>query len=144
VRIRKNTPDNDNGREVRSRLRQQLARLRQERARLEGEMVALTRGRLVAGSLIVKYKRCNKGGCRCTRGEPHGPFWYVSQAVGGRTVMRFLRAAWVERVRAACGRARRWRRARARLVVVQQQILGVLDRLGALATMELERLVGKR
>lgn len=106
--------------------------------------MALTYQSLVAGSLIVKYKRCNKGGCRCTRGEPHGPFWYVSQTVGGRTVMRFLRAAWVGRIRAAFARARRWRAGRARLVVVQQQILGLLDRLEALAMVDLDRLVGRR
>lgn len=64
--------------------------------------------------------------------------------MGGRTVMRFLRAAQVGRVRAAFARAQRWRRGRARLVVVQQQIIGLLDRLGDLATVDLERLVGKR
>jgi hypothetical protein len=107
-------------------------------------MLGLTRASLAAGSLIVKYKRCNKGGCRCTRGEPHGPFWYVSQAVGGRTVMHFLRAAWVVRVRAAFERAKRWRQRRAALVRLQARILGLLDRLAEEATVPLARLERKR
>lgn len=124
----------------RSRLRQELHRLFQRRARLEEELLRLSYQPLVAGSLITKYKRCNKGGCRCTRGEPHGPYWYLSQTVGGRTVMRFLRAAWVGRVRAAYERTKRWRQRRAAWVRGQQQILRRLDRLAEEARVSLERL----
>lgn len=130
----------DPGKALRSRVRQELARLFQARARLEEELLGLTHQPLVAGSLITKYKRCNKGGCRCTRGEPHGPFWYLSQTVGGRTVMRFLRAAWVSRVRAAYERTKRWRQRRAAWVRMQQQILRRLDRLAEGAAVSLERL----
>jgi hypothetical protein len=29
-------------------------------------------------SLIVKWQKCGKNGCRCTEGFPHGPyFWYL-------------------------------------------------------------------
>ncbi len=126
-----------------SQLRLQFHRLRQERARLERELIALPRQPLVAGSLIAKYKRCNKGGCRCTRGELHGPFWYLSQTVGGRTVMRFLRAAWVGRVRMAYGRTKQWRQRRAQRVRVERRILRLLDRLAAQATVPLERLERK-
>lgn len=133
-----NTPDS--GKALRSRVRQELERLFQARARLEADLIALSYQPLVAGSLITKYKRCNKGGCRCTRGEPHGPFWYLSQTVGGRTVMRFLRAAWVSRVRAAYERTKRWRQRRAAWVRMQQQILRRLDRLAEEATVPVERL----
>jgi hypothetical protein len=142
VEIDSHTPDSS--RAARSRFRQQVQRLQVERSRLEDEMLALARETLVAGSLIVKYKRCNKGGCRCTRGEPHGPFWYVSQTVSGRTVMHFLRAAWVGRVRAACARAKRWRQRRAALVRLQARLLGLMDRLAAEATVPLARLERKR
>lgn len=112
----------------------------QERGQVEQALMALTHHALVVGSLITKYKRCNKGGCRCTRGELHGPFWYVSQTVGGKTVMRFLRAADVGRVRPAAERAKRVRQLRARLVRIQGRILAVVDRLVQGATMPLERL----
>lgn len=106
--------------------------------------MALTYHPLVGGSLITKYKRCNKGGCRCTRGEPHGPFWYLSQTVGGKTVMRFLRAADVGRVRPAAERAKRVRQWRARLVRLQGRMLAMLDRLVRAATVPLEHLEEER
>jgi len=38
----------------------------------------------VAGSLVEQHRKCGKEGCRCTRGELHGPYVYLS--VAGRLV----------------------------------------------------------
>src|SRR5512140_3215292 len=38
----------------------------------------------LAGSLVEQRRRCGKEGCRCTRGELHGPYVYLS--VAGRMV----------------------------------------------------------
>jgi hypothetical protein len=38
----------------------------------------------LAGSLVEQRRRCGKEGCRCTRGELHGPYAYLS--VAGRMV----------------------------------------------------------
>ena len=38
----------------------------------------------VVGSLVEQHRKCGKEGCRCTQGEPHGPYVYVS--VAGRLV----------------------------------------------------------
>ncbi len=80
------------------------------------------------------YKACNKGGCKCTRGELHGPFWYLSWSEGGRTRMYFVKAAGRAPVRAAALRYRRWRQRRAQLVKLGRQILAGLDALEAMAT----------
>jgi len=34
--------------------------------------------RLLRGSLIERYKRCGKPGCKCARGPGHGPKYYLS------------------------------------------------------------------
>jgi hypothetical protein len=34
----------------------------------------------MAGSLVEQHRTCGKEGCRCTRGEPHGPYVYLSVA----------------------------------------------------------------
>ncbi len=137
-----NTPDHR--RATRSELRQRLVQLRQVRQRLEDELMMLTHQPLVAGSLIAKYKRCNKGECRCTRGELHGPFWYLSQTIQGRTVMRFIRAAEVARVRPAYLRTKQWRQRRAQLVRVGTRMLQLLDRLAEEATVGLDALERRR
>jgi|SRR5664280_685105 hypothetical protein len=40
----------------------------------------------LAGSLVEQHRRCGKEGCRCARGELHGPYVYLSvgRARGGR------------------------------------------------------------
>lgn len=34
--------------------------------------------------------RCGKKGCRCSRGELHGPYWYAYWAEGGRTRSEYI------------------------------------------------------
>jgi uncharacterized protein DUF6788 len=41
-------------------------------------------GAFLAGSLTEQRRRCGKEGCRCARGELHGPYAYLS--VAGRMV----------------------------------------------------------
>jgi hypothetical protein len=33
---------------------------------------------ILRGSLITRYKRCGKPGCKCARGRGHGPKYYLS------------------------------------------------------------------
>jgi hypothetical protein len=51
------------------------------------------------GSLVAVYRKCGKPTCHCATGEKHGPAWYLSQHVNGRTRMRFVPTAQLDRVR---------------------------------------------
>lgn len=59
-----------------SRLRQKVGVLRARRTRLEN--VALRSQAMVRGSLLELMRKCGKAGCRCQRGELHGPNFYLS------------------------------------------------------------------
>ena len=50
----------------------------------------------LAGSLVEQRRRCGKEGCRCARGELHGPYAYLS--VAGRMV--YVPAVLADAVRA--------------------------------------------
>jgi hypothetical protein len=50
----------------------------------------------LAGSLVEQRRRCGKVGCRCARGELHGPYAYLS--VAGRMV--YVPAVLADTVRA--------------------------------------------
>ena len=63
------------GRQLRARRRRALGRLPD----LQGYL---------AGSLVEQRRRCGKAGCRCSRGELHGPYVYLS--VGKATGRRAL------------------------------------------------------
>ncbi len=55
---------------------------------------------LITGSVVDQGRRCGKEGCRCTRGELHGPYTYVVlPRIQGRT-----RTVYVPRSAAAAVR----------------------------------------
>jgi hypothetical protein len=56
--------------------------LRARRAALEAGLPRA--GGFLAGSLIGQRRKCGKEGCRCMRGELHGPYAYLQ--VAGRLV----------------------------------------------------------
>jgi hypothetical protein len=50
------------------------------------------------GSLTVEYKTCGTRGCRCRRGQLHGPYTYRRWREGGRLRRQYVSAAHVAEV----------------------------------------------
>jgi hypothetical protein len=67
-------------------------------------------------ALAVDYKRCNKPGCRCARGELHGPYLYLRWREGRVQRRRYVRRADVAAVRAVIESRRRHEREARRAV----------------------------
>src|SRR3954451_10851939 len=61
-------------------LTDQQLRTRRERLGGGGERVELA----LPGSLVRQGRRCSSSGCRCQRGELHGPYLYLALYLGGR------------------------------------------------------------
>jgi hypothetical protein len=79
------------------------AELRSRRAAL---LAALPQaGGLLPGALVEQHRSCGKERCRCTRGEPHGPYVYLQ--VTGHLV--YVPAALAAPVRAQVETSRRLR-----------------------------------
>jgi hypothetical protein len=57
--------------------------LRQRRKRLVDRLPPLEA--CLPGSLIERYKRCGKAGCKCATGRGHGPKYYLSVSQSGAT-----------------------------------------------------------
>jgi len=81
------------------------AEIRRERARLARRLGR--RGEIMKGSLVMRATRCGRPGCKCAKGEKHGPYLYVSVFREGRTrsvyVPQHLEGEvrrWVESTRA--------------------------------------------
>ena len=52
------------------------------------------------GSLIERYKRCGKPGCKCAKGRGHGPKYYLSVSMPkSRPEMIYVPQDYVDRVR---------------------------------------------
>lgn len=56
---------------------------------------------VISGSLQNQRRRCGKEGCRCAKGELHGPYLYLSLRVGKRTRMVYVPTELAEEVRRA-------------------------------------------
>jgi hypothetical protein len=57
-------------------LRQKISLLRTRRTNLENK--GLRSRAMVRGSLLELMRKCGKPGCKCQRGELHGPNFYLS------------------------------------------------------------------
>ena len=58
------------------------ASLRRRRKTLLGKLPNLQS--ILRGSLIERYKRCGKPGCKCAHGRGHGPKYYLSVSKPGQ------------------------------------------------------------
>jgi len=76
-----------------------LRQLRERRRRIVRQIPDLQA--VIGGSLQEQRRRCGKESCRCTRGELHGPYLYLSLRVGRRTRMIYVPAELAEQVRGA-------------------------------------------
>jgi hypothetical protein len=62
---------------------------RRQRLAAAVEQIELT----LPGSLVHQGRRCSSSGCRCRRGELHGPYLYLALYSGGRSRKLYVPAA---------------------------------------------------
>ena len=54
---------------------------------------------ILRGSLIERFKRCGKPGCKCAQGPGHGPKYYLSVSQPGtRPQMDYVPVAYAQQV----------------------------------------------
>lgn len=73
-----------------------LRQLRGRRRRVARQFAEVEE--VVLGSLQSQRRRCGKEGCRCTRGELHGPYLYLSVRLGKRTRLLYVPAELAQEV----------------------------------------------
>ena len=62
------------------------------------------------GAVCQQFVRCGKTNCRCTRGELHGPYFYLFWRENGQLKKEYIRRENVEQVRDSCEVKRESRR----------------------------------
>jgi len=70
--------------------------LRARRAALAAQLPGA--GEVLRGSIQRQFRRCGKEGCRCARGDLHGPYVYLAVRTESRRGMVYIPAAAVEAV----------------------------------------------
>ena len=111
-----------------SKVRKKIRDLSLDRFKIEMNMLrVLSRKKMLYGSVVKKYKACGKAGCKCTRGELHGPFYYLSFNKEGRTKMIFIRRYLWESAIKLNTNYKNWRKSRADISKINKKILALLD-----------------
>ena len=54
------------------------------------------------GAICQQWVRCGRPGCRCSRGDLHGPYAYLFSREGGKLRKRYIRLDAAPSVQAAC------------------------------------------
>ena len=74
------------------------ARDRRTHAKIAAAIAAAAQGHALAGTLLERYTRCNKPGCRCIADPPqlHGPYYQWTRKIDGKTKTVLLTTQQVE------------------------------------------------
>ncbi|MBU4314396.1 MAG: hypothetical protein KJ821_06385 [Actinobacteria bacterium] len=124
-----------------SKVRKKIRDLSLDRFKIEMNMLrVLSRKKMLYGSVVKKYKACGKAGCKCTRGELHGPFYYLSFKKDKKTKMIFIRQYLWEKVIKLNNNYKKWRKSRANISKINRRILTLLDEIEKASTVKLNTL----
>jgi len=103
-------------------LEESTATLRQRRELLLQELPPFDA--VLRGSLIERYKRCGKPGCKCAQGPGHGPKYYLSLSrPNERPAMEYVTQADHARVVEYLGNYRRIRHILDELCAINRELL---------------------
>ncbi|MDQ3764809.1 MAG: hypothetical protein M3460_25795 [Actinomycetota bacterium] len=78
---------------------------------------------VLAGSVVEQTRRCGKAGCRCSEGQPHGPYVYFAAKTGGRGRLRYVPSTLVAAVRARLARAEQVEAVLAEISAINAELL---------------------
>src|SRR5579884_4024717 len=96
--------------------------LRQRRQGLAKQLPPVTE--ILRGSLVERYVTCGNPGCRCAKGERHGPNWYLTVTLGPKkTTGGIIPAETVVRVRTWIANYQNLREALEKISEINRELL---------------------
>ncbi len=117
-----------------SRNRQKLRRMHEKVRKLLD--VVMDHQPITKGSVYEMRRKCGKKGCRCTEGQLHSSM-VISWSEDGKNKLRTIPKDQFERLRKQTERYQALRRARARIVKLQKELIAIIDAIEALRSIEM-------
>lgn len=116
------------GNKALAQTRQKLLKLHQDVGQLL--QIFLASQPITKGSVYRLKRKCGKPGCRCAQGELHSSM-VLSWSDEGKTKLISVPRGRLAELRSLTRRYQQFRRARARVVKLQQEMMKLIDRLEA-------------
>lgn len=110
-----------------SELRQKIVWLREERQRLENSLFRPKK--MIRASLVFLPNWCGKKDCRCKKGNPHGPYPYLSERKEGRTRMTYVKKGDLYGIKEKAEEYTRFQQKLARLTKINKKIRLLLEKI---------------
>ena len=110
-----------------SRLRKTIGELQEERGRIEEGLFYPYP--MAPYALVESYARCGNKRCRCQKGKPHGPYWYLTQHWAGKTRNIYVPREKVEQIAALARRYKEYEGALTKLRGIHAEMMGLLKRI---------------
>ena len=98
-----------------------VKRLKQKREKLVKEL-QLSKEKL-QGTIVEKFLECGRAGCKCKRGEKHGPKYYLSYKHKGVTQMLYIPKDMVSEVRSRSRLYKRFKETGQKISDINKQLL---------------------
>ena len=95
--------------------------LRQKRAKLVKELQLSKE--MLQGTIVEKYLECGKAGCKCTRGEKHGPKYYLSYKSKGVTQMLYIPTKMLSEVKRCTQLYKRFKKTGGQISDINKRLL---------------------
>ena len=109
-----------------SRARQGLRRIHEQIENLLD--IFMDRKPMTKGTVYEMKRKCGKPGCRCATGELHASM-VLSWSEDGSTRIRTIPKGKLTEVRSLTERYQKFRRARARLIKLQLEMIALIDKI---------------
>jgi len=78
----------------------QLEKLLKQKQEKLNKLYELTN--FLPGQIYSAYLTCNRGNCKCTRGEKHGPIWNLTWKENKKTKTFYVRKNEVDKIKEGC------------------------------------------
>ena len=103
---------------------------RRAHAKITAAIAVAADGHTLPGTLLERYTRCNKPGCRCMADppQPHGPYYQWTRKINGKTKTVLLTPEQVERYKPWFDNAQQIRALTAQLEALSLNIANTTER----------------
>jgi len=78
---------------------------------------------MIKGSLLERYLPCGKEGCKCKKGAPHGPFYYLTYLESGKRRSIYIPKGKLEQVKKGMATYKRVKKIMAEIADINHRLL---------------------
>jgi hypothetical protein len=110
-----------------SSLRQQVYLLQKEKNKIIWDLLDSLPVDMIAASISYVFRRCGKPGCKCQKGEKHGPYPAIQIKIKNKRTVKMIKKGDAEKVEKKVNEYKVYQEGLARINKLHREILALLQ-----------------